>query len=79
MCRGRFAGVLRVFQNAFCCYKFSLKIEKMLPSQVTARELMTFFFGNQHDMRLLSEVAAQESGDLQKNYKKIYTRGGQTF
>ena len=32
------------FQNAFCCFKFSAKIEKTPPLQVTAREVMTFFW-----------------------------------
>ena len=36
------------FQIAFCCYKFFAKIEKMLPLQVTARELITFFLEISH-------------------------------
>ena len=32
------------FQNAFRCYRFSAKIEKTLPLQVTAREVMIFFW-----------------------------------
>ena len=31
------------FQNAFCCYKFSAKIEKTLSLRVTEREVMTLF------------------------------------
>ena len=44
MYRGRFAGVPRVVLSAFCCYKFSAKIEKVLPLQVTAKKVMTFFW-----------------------------------
>ena len=64
------------FQNAFCCFKFSAKIEKMLPLQVTARELMTFFWEISTIWGCItrfSEIVAQKSGDLQKNKKKVIT------
>ena len=66
-------GVRESLQNAFGCYKYSAKIDKMLPLQVTLREVMIFFLEISTIWGCITrfpKTVAQKSGDLQKKLKK---------
>ena len=60
-------------KKRFYCDKFSTKIEKTLPLQATAREVMTFFLEINTIWGCITrfpEVVAQKSDDLKKIKRK---------